>query len=415
MPRLVAAGRLPHAILLTGPDAIGKRSLAFAMAKAILSIPRGTALGAFANHLPEREAAPPQDDRATDAPDENPEPTGDDLFGAAEDPFPGSPDEDDLFGGSESHSTSPSAGMDRPARAVVPPANPPPASSHSMFPIPAFNERVSRLIESSYPAEYNSDGIPKNAGHVDFTVIEPAGGRRSILVDQIRHLRDATAVSPMEGAYRVAIVLGADTITAEGGNSILKLLEEPPRYLILILVANRLSRVLPTIRSRCSIVPMVPMNRAVLAERLSSEEQLDSTRAQVASALSEGRPGVAITMLESALLDRRKEIFSARLQIDRVGRAATPHAAARIISTGKLDESLWMLASFARDRLVRTLVPAHQQLLIHGDTLDLIDGVAATPESLDAEADRLVRAFGLLAHPYLPNPRAALETTLWPD
>lgn len=407
VPRLLAAGRLPHAILLTGPDAIGKRSLAFAMAKAILSIPRSAGAAAMApGVLTAREAdfAPPSP-KVEDTDVASPPEEGGDLFGSdGELPFEDSSEEDDLFGS-----------VPPPRKTVKAEAPPAVAAPQPVAPRPSLNERVCRLVENSYPVEYNSDGIPKTAGHVDFTIIEPSGGRRGVLVDQIRHLKEATALSPMEGAYRVAIVMGADTITQEGGNSILKLLEEPPRYLVLILVANRQSRVLPTIRSRCSIVPMTPMNRSALAEKLVTVEKLDRVRAQVASALGEGRPGVAITMIESALLERRKEIFSARLQIDRVGRMATPHAAARINATGKLDESLWMMLSFARDRLVRTLVPAEQGLLIHGDALDLIDGVPASAESLDAEGDRLVRAFGLLAHPYLPQPRAALEMALWPD
>lgn len=261
--------------------------------------------------------------------------------------------------------------------------------------------------------EYDRDGRPTKAGHLDLTIIEPPGGRRSILVDQIRYLQEVAYVAPVEGAFRVALVLGADTITQEAGNSILKLLEEPPRYLVLILVANRLGRVLPTIRSRCSVVPMNPLDRATLVDHLVEDEKLDRSLANVAAALSEGRPGVALAVIEQALLQRRRDIFEARLYVDRFGVAAVSAAAARISATSKLDESLWLLMSFVRDRLVRALAPEHEGLLIHGDAGDLLDAKTARTDALDAEADRLVNSYDLLAHPYLPNPRAALELVLW--
>ncbi len=400
VPRLLAAGRLPHAILLTGPDAIGKRSLAFAMAKAILSAGRPAATVSLS------VGDPPKAKRQV--PDDEPE---EDLFGGSEEP------EADLFG--EDPAPPPPPPLPGPVKQPVLATAPlPPPSQPGRKPLRAqflgFDPRVCRLVEASYPVDYTSDGIPKNVGHVDLTIIEPSG-RRSILVDQIRYLKDVASIPPVEGTFRVALVFGADTITPEAGNSILKLLEEPPSYLIMILVANRTARVLPTIKSRCAIVPMSPLDRATLTEKLIDVEKLDRSRAEVAAALCEGRPGVALTMLESGLMERRKEVFAARLQVDRFGIAAVPHAAARIAGTGKLEESLWLLLSFTRDRLVRQLAPDHPRLLIHGDATDLIEGKKADPLALDAEADRLLSSVDLLAHPYLPNQRAVLELALWPE
>jgi len=416
-PRLLGAARLPHAILLTGPNAIGKRSLAFALAKAVLSVGRplsGITLSAPGPAPAKRKI-----------PDDEPG----DMFGGgeAEEDLFASPDEPDLFG----DPTPPPPSPPLPSRIPSPPSPPlpsliPPRPSlipqTSSLPFPSlihppyfvgYDDRVCRLVEKSYPVEWDKDMRPSNAAHMDLTIIEPAGGRRSIVVDQVRFLQDIATVPPIEGTHRVVMILGADTITQEAGNCILKLLEEPPSYLIMILVADRLSSVLPTIRSRCSVLPMGPLPREVLVDMLVEREKLDPELAKVAAALSEGRPGVALSAIQGSLLERRRQVFDARLQIDRFGTCAIAAAADRIAGGGKFDESLWLLLSFTRDRLVRACAPDHPDLLVHGDAMDLIDSVTISPALLDEEADRLVAATRLLAHPYLPNDRAALQMALW--
>lgn len=421
-PRLMAAGRLPHAILLTGSPAIGKRSLAFAMAKAILSAGR------------------PAEEASLNAPGPAPakrdigEPgNSDDLFGDAFD--------DDLFGGQEADLF----GAEEPAAAEPDPEpepepeqqksntpSPIPADPPSREPKPApklrkapklrraeftgFNERVCRLVEKSYPVSYDKDGRPESFGHVDLSIVEPAKGRRGIVVDQIRYLQDIAPVAPVEGAFRVIMIFGADRITQEAGNSILKLLEEPPSYLIMILVADRLSQVLPTIKSRCSIVPMAPLEPGILISKLVEQENLSPERARVAAALSECRPGAALAALGKKLLDRRQQVFQARLQIDRYGVPAIPGAVSRMGGPrDDLEEALWLLISFARDRMVYAVAPEKESLLVHGDAPELIGGVEPDLVGLIEEAERLIDAYHQLSHPYVPNKKALLQTALWSD
>lgn len=440
VPRLLAAGRLPHAILLNGPDAIGKRSLAFAMAKAILSAGRPVQDSALT--APSPAGAKRRVDPA-------PEEPADDLFGgSAEADLFGGSGEVDLFASLEPEPPKkpvrepeappkpvddpapPTKPVEEPTKPVEEPVKPPKpekkpkAEAAPLRKVPrlvetrtfrGMDDRVCRLVEASYPLAHDKDGRNTKVGHIDLTIIEPIGGRRGIVVDQIRSLHEIAALSPVEGAFRVVLIFGADTITAEGGNSMLKLLEEPPPYLVLILVTDRLSRVLPTIKSRCASVPMAPLDRETLVRKLIEDEKLAPDLAQVAAALSECRPGVALSVMDKELLKRRRDVFQARLQIDRYGVCGLPAASGRIASTGGLDDNLWLLLSYARDRMVRALAPEDLSLLVHGDALDLLDAVALDPVALSEEADRLVKAFAQLAHPYVPNQRAALEVALWPE
>ncbi|MCC5876212.1 MAG: hypothetical protein JJU11_08355 [Candidatus Sumerlaeia bacterium] len=414
VPRLLSVGRLPHAILLTGPDGLGKRSLAFAMAKAILSA--GKPVSSSTMSLSPSNFAVRNEGDDGDV---------EDLFGAEDDLFAAA-DEPDLFGDAlepepeKEQPPPPPQKADPPPVAEKPekPAAPKPAKGKKSPPrrkeqhthaaeFRGFDERVCRLVEANYEDE--------TTGHVDLTIIEPRGRSRNILVDQIRSLQDITSRSPVEGRFRVVLVFGADTITQEGGNSILKLLEEPPGYLVMILVANQLHRVIPTIRSRCSLVRLSPLAQDELARHLVEKEKMEGDLARVAAALAEGRPGAALNVVKSKMLDQRRAVFQARLQMDRFGLPALANSSSRLSQAGNLEEVLWLMMSYARDRMVHQVAPGKDQLLVHGDVPDLLEAGKAGLEALDEEADRLVSAYGQLRHPFIPNDRAILQLALWPE
>lgn len=87
--------------------------------------------------------------------------------------------------------------------------------------------------------------------HPDFTLIQPEEDKQQISADQIREACVDLSMTSYRDGYKVAIVEPAQQMTLTAANSLLKTLEEPSRRTILILVAQRLSGVLPTLRSRC--------------------------------------------------------------------------------------------------------------------------------------------------------------------
>lgn len=110
--------------------------------------------------------------------------------------------------------------------------------------------------------------------HPDLFIVEPEGVQ--IKVDRVRQALAFAAGRPYEGARRVALVLRAEQLGVEGGNALLKSLEEPGAHLHWILTAARPEALLPTIRSRCTtaVVPALsPGERTSLwKERGFSEE-----------------------------------------------------------------------------------------------------------------------------------------------
>ena len=91
--------------------------------------------------------------------------------------------------------------------------------------------------------KFNSDNNP------DFVMIEPDGN--SIKISQIREMQDNVFKKPIVSNKKVFIIDNSDKMTEEAQNSLLKTLEEPPEYVIIILISSNENKLLNTIKSRC--------------------------------------------------------------------------------------------------------------------------------------------------------------------
>ncbi len=93
--------------------------------------------------------------------------------------------------------------------------------------------------------------------HPDFMCIEPE--ENSIKIAQIRILQKKIQEKPIIADKKVYIIDNADTMTVEAQNCLLKTLEEPPEFAIIILIGSQESAFLTTIKSRCMIVKFGPI------------------------------------------------------------------------------------------------------------------------------------------------------------
>jgi DNA polymerase III subunit delta' len=109
--------------------------------------------------------------------------------------------------------------------------------------------------------------------HPDVYTLEPVGDQ--IRIDEIRALRRDLHMRPFEAQRRVYLVLGADLLNRDAADALLKDLEEPPEYATIVLVADDLGPLPPTILSRCQLVPFRRLSetavRAWLADRGADE------------------------------------------------------------------------------------------------------------------------------------------------
>ena len=120
-----------------------------------------------------------------------------------------------------------------------------------------------------------------------------------IVIDTVHEVGKFLRLTAGEGGWRVVIVDGAEEMNRNAANALLKLLEEPPKRAILLLVSHAPGRLLPTIRSRCRSLNLSPLAEDEVASLLGiyAAELSLVDRGKLAR-LSEGSIGTALTLAE---------------------------------------------------------------------------------------------------------------------
>jgi DNA polymerase-3 subunit delta' len=147
--------------------------------------------------------------------------------------------------------------------------------------------------------------------HPDLTWVAPSGAHEMLRRDVDEAVVSAAARTPFEATRRVFVLERADTMNDEAANSLLKTLEEPPPYVVLLLLTDRPTQVLPTISSRCQPVRFDPLPIADLAQRLQSRGVApDAAGACARLALGDGERALALALGDGPALRARAEAFA---------------------------------------------------------------------------------------------------------
>ncbi len=148
---------------------------------------------------------------------------------------------------------------------------------------------------------------------------ERAATATRIRICQIRRLQRLAALAPFQAPRRIFIIDAVDDLQLEAAHALLKVLEEPPPQVLLLLVSHDVDAVLPTIRSRCTELALLPMPVPALAEALVRRSALkaatgdepgvglDAAEALALARESRGRFGRAMEMLEDPSLRMLQE------------------------------------------------------------------------------------------------------------
>ena len=155
-----------------------------------------------------------------------------------------------------------------------------------------------------------------DGNHPDLQIIRPSGAW--IKIDQIRELQKRIIYRPLEGVRKVYILTEAERMNLEAANCLLKTLEEPPADSGLILLTTNLDALLPTIRSRCQIIPFHPLVVSELAGHLMERFDIDQSQALRVAATTGGAVGKALTLLQdgASFEEEIPEIMIANNRLD---------------------------------------------------------------------------------------------------
>ena len=130
----------------------------------------------------------------------------------------------------------------------------------------------------------------------------------SIGVDDIRsQINGDIAIKPYSGPYKVYIVNEAEKMTVQAQNALLKTLEEPPAYAVIILLTTNVNAMVQTILSRCVILNMKPVSGDLIKKYLMEEMQIPDYKAEVCVAFARGNVGKARQLAMSEDFDKGKE------------------------------------------------------------------------------------------------------------
>ena len=139
--------------------------------------------------------------------------------------------------------------------------------------------------------------------HPDFQLINDEGD--TIKISTIREMIATVYEKPILSDKKIYIINDADKMTKEAQNSLLKTLEEPPEYTIIILIASNTDMLLNTIKSRCTKIIFEKLTTQELKEALESKINLDANISEKMFEFFDGSVGKALKILE------KKEIYDA--------------------------------------------------------------------------------------------------------
>jgi DNA polymerase III subunit delta' len=142
--------------------------------------------------------------------------------------------------------------------------------------------------------------------HPDLYVLEPLGDQ--IRIDPVREMRRDLHMRPFEADRRVYVVHGAHLMNEDAADALLKDLEEPPPYAVIVLVADELGPLPDTIRSRCQLVPFRRLSRGAVKAWLASRG-LEGEPLEIAARVAAGRLDRAERLLDAHAGERRRAVL----------------------------------------------------------------------------------------------------------
>ncbi len=359
-------GRVGHAYLLVGPPRVGKMTLAVNMAQAVNCL----AGPGTARRMP------------SPAPPDAPRPAG---------------PADSLFALPEAAQPSEAASLSPTAEPTAAPSGAPPCGQCG---------QCRRIAKGSH-ADVQVVGVSSEEGG-------PA--RRDIRIDQVRELEAFLNLTPYEGACKVVIIDGAELLNTAAANALLKTLEEPPAESLLLLLTANEDALLPTIRSRCSLLYLKTVARAELVEQLRQRYAADPATAELLARLSRGCPGqAALALQDSRLLEQREADLARLLEVCQGGLDARFDYAADLAGRFSRErdavrELLYLWLRWWRDLLL--IKEGAEEYLHNADRLTplKLQATGLTTSQVTAFIKRINRT--LEALDANANPRLALETLM---
>lgn len=178
-----------------------------------------------------------------------------------------------------------------------------------------FADAFSELVLCEQPQQGLACGecrgchLLKAGSHPDFLRIEPENPGGQLKIEQVRQLEYFVSCTSARGGARVVWMAPADAMNRHAANALLKTLEEPASSVILLLISDSPSDLLPTIRSRCQAITFSTPREEMVLQWL-REVGVDTADARSALKLTGGAPLLAATLVQPDVRKVREQFLA---------------------------------------------------------------------------------------------------------
>ncbi|MGH1398686.1 MAG: DNA polymerase III subunit delta' [Alphaproteobacteria bacterium] len=185
--------------------------------------------------------------------------------------------------------------------------------------------RLARFLFSGAPIENTLEVDPQSkafrlvasGGHPDLLTIERVYDatknktQETLPVAELRKVEPFLRRTASEGGWRVVIIDDADTMNRNAQNALLKILEEPPKQTMIILITHRIGALIPTIRSRTRTLNCQTLTPDVITDLLTQKgHYIDPYQGETLAAMAEGSFGQALGILEEGGLEMLESVIA---------------------------------------------------------------------------------------------------------
>lgn len=151
-------------------------------------------------------------------------------------------------------------------------------------------------------------------------IINVTHDKVSVSVDDIRvKVNQDIGIKPYSGRYKVYLIDDGDKMTEQAQNALLKTIEEPPTYAVILIMAENAEKLLPTILSRCVMLDMKPLSPEMIKKHLVEERKFPDYAAEISARFSQGNMGRAIRYASSEdFITMKEQVLSLLKNIDQM-------------------------------------------------------------------------------------------------
>jgi len=207
----------------------------------------------------------------------------------------------------------------------------------------------------------------------DLKMVETTKGL--IKIEQIREIRKEIELKPFRSKKKVYIIDKAEKMTIEASNCLLKTIEEPPYYAIIILICSKIDPILPTIISRCQIVNFGLVTSLKIKELLLNKiDNLEKDKAEIISKLAQGSIGKAFKLSEDKeYYIRREEVldYLSAISPGKYGNDIFVKVEKMVSEIDRIEEILEIIKLWYRDILIIKNT-GNQKYIVNCDKLEIL-------------------------------------------